>query len=63
MTFYGTRYHRKDIINGFQMGESATQLADRFHMPTTLVIQVLNRAGISQHQMSLYLPPLKEVSA
>ena len=63
MTFYGVRYHRKDIIKGFQMGESAKQIADRFHMPKTLVIQVLNKAGISQHQMSLYLlPPLKEVS-
>ena len=62
MTFYGTRYHRKDIINGFRSGMTARQLAVKLDMPTTLVIGVINKAGMSHKQMSLYLPPVKEVT-
>lgn len=61
MTFYGTRYHRKDIINGFRLGKSARQLALQLNMPIPLVIGVINKAGMSHKQMSLYLPPVKEV--
>ena len=62
MTFYGTRYHRKDIINGFRSGTSARQLADELGMPMILVIGVINKAGMSHKQMTLYLPPVQEVS-